>query len=113
MRISRKNRDYFGNLNSKIVADNRKFWKAISLLFSAFHRERITIKESNKTITNNEELAETFNNIFISEIVPSLNIGNNLGNNITKPHITDQFSVQSKSILKIKEMMGKKPIIFF
>ena len=89
MRISRKNRYYFGNLNSKIVADNRKFWKTISLLFSAFHRERITIKESNKTITNNEELTETFNNIFISKIVPYLNIGNNLGNNITKPHITD------------------------
>ena len=90
--ILRKNkRDYFGNLNNKIVTDNRKFWKTISPLFSekAFHRECITLKESNKTITNNEELDETFNTFF-SKIVPNLNIDNNLGDNITNPHITDQ-----------------------
>ena len=64
--ILRKNkRDYFGNLNNTIVA-NRKFWKTVSPLFSekAFHRECITLKESNKTITNNVEPAETFNTFF-------------------------------------------------
>ena len=67
MSILLKNkRDYFGNLNNKIVTNNRKFWKTISPLFSkkAFHRERITLKESNKTITNNVEPAETFNTFF-------------------------------------------------
>ena len=62
--ILRKNkRDYFGNLHNKIVTNNRNFWKTISPLFSekAFHRECITLKESSKTITNNEKLAETFN----------------------------------------------------
>ena len=41
------------------------------------------IKESNKTITNNLELAETF------PIVPNLNKENNLGDNIANPNITD------------------------
>ena len=34
----------------------------------AFHRQYVTLKESNKTMTNNEELAETFNTFF-SKIV--------------------------------------------
>ena len=99
--ILRQNKtDYFGNLNNKIVTDNRKFWKTISPLFSekTFHRECITLKESNKTITNNVELAQTFNK-FLSKIVPNLNIDNNLGDNITNPPVLlIQFSVQPKSM---------------
>ena len=44
----RKNkRNYFGNLNNKIVTDNDKFWKTESPLFSekAFHRECKTFKK--------------------------------------------------------------------
>ena len=108
-------RDYFGNLNNKIATDNKKFWKTISPPFSekAFHRECITLKESNKTITNNEETAGTFNTFF-SKLVPNLNIENNVRDNLTNSHITDPvFSAIKKyenypSILKIKEMMGKK-----
>ena len=68
-------RDYFGNLNNKIVTDNLKFWKTTNPLVSkkTFHRERITLKESNKTITNNVELAETYNTFF-SKIIHNLNI---------------------------------------
>ena len=65
--ILRKNKkDCFGNLNNKIVTDNRNFWKAIIPLFSkkTFHKECITLKENNKTIKKNEELAETFNTFF-------------------------------------------------
>ena len=68
--ILRKNkRDYFGNLNKKLLLIT-KFWKTISSLLyeKAFHRECITLKESNKAITN-KELAETFNT-FVSNIVP-------------------------------------------
>ena len=89
--ILRKNkRDYFGNLNSKIFTDYRKFWKTVSPLFSEkdLHRECITLKESTKTITKNVELAETFNTFF-NQIVPNLNIDSNLGDNITNPNITD------------------------
>ena len=64
--LLKNKRDYFGNLNNKIITDNRKFWKTISSFLSekAFHRECITLKESNKTVTNNAELAETYNTFF-------------------------------------------------
>ena len=121
MSIFRTNRtDYFGNSNNKFATDNRKFWKTISPLFSkrAFCRDCITLKESNKTIANNVELAETFNTFF-SKIVPNLNIDSNLGNNINNPNITDPVFCAIENyenhpnIVKIKEMMGKtKPIVF-
>ena len=120
MSILRKNkRDYFGNLNSKIFTDYRKFWKTVSPLFSEkdLHRECITLKESTKTITKNVELAETFNTFF-NQIVPNLNIDSNLGDNITNPNITDpvfcaiQKYEKHPSILKIKEMMGTNNLSF-
>ena len=67
----------------------------------------ITLKESNKKITRNEELAVTFHTFF-SKIVPNLNLDNNLGNNITNPNITDlvfcanQMYKNHPSILNIK-----------
>ena len=59
-------RDHFEKLYNKIVIDNGKFWKTIRPFFSekAFHIECITLKESNKTVANNKELAETFNRFF-------------------------------------------------
>ena len=111
----RKNKkDYFGNLNNKIVSDNRTFWKTISPLFSekSFYRKCATLKESNQTIRNNEELAETFNT-FLSKIVPNFKIDNYLVDNITNPHISDpvfcaiQKYENHSSILKIKEMMSE------
>ena len=112
-------REYFGNLNNKIVTDNRKFWKTISPLFSekTFHRECITLKESNKTITNNAERAKTFNTFF-SKIVPNLNLDSNLGDNMTNSNITDpvfcaiQKYKKHPSILKIKEIMGTNNLSF-
>ena len=118
--ILRKNkRDYFGNLNNKIVTDKRKFWKTIGPLFfeKAFHGECITLKESNKTITNNAEIAETFNTFF-SKIVPNLNIDSNLADNKANPNITDpvfcaiQEYKKHPTILKIKEMMGANNLSF-
>ena len=77
----------------------------------------MTLKESNKTIRNNEELAETFNTFF-SIIVPNLNLGNNLADNITNSNITDpvfcaiETYENHPSILEIKEMMSKKNLSF-
>ena len=75
------------------------------------------IKKSNKTMTNNVELAETINTFF-SKMAPNLNIDNNLGDNINNPNITDSvFCAIQKyekypSILKIKEMMGTNNLSF-
>ena len=58
--------DYFKQLNNKVVSDNRKFWQTISPLFSekAFCKETVILKDTNRTVTNNHELAETFNTFF-------------------------------------------------
>ena len=116
MRILRKNkRRYFGSLNNKIVTNNRKCWKTIIPLFFAFRRESIALRKSNKTITDNEELAETFN-AFLSNIVLTFNI--NLRDNMTNPNITNPVFCAIKnyenhpSILKIKVMMGEKTCHF-
>ena len=62
----------------KVVSDNRKFWQAISPLFSEkpFRRETIILKD-NRTKTKNHELAETFNTFF-SDITQDLKVDSNL-----------------------------------
>ena len=52
--------DYFIQLNNKVISDNKKFWRTISPLFSekAFLEETIILKDSNRTIMNNHELAK-------------------------------------------------------
>ena len=83
----------------------------------ALHRECITLKENNKTVKNNVELAEMFN-IFFSKIVSNLQLNNNLENNVTNPNITDPVSsaikkyVNYQRILKIKEMLSKKNLSY-
>ena len=74
--LLRKNkRRFFGKLDHRIVSNNRKFWKTVGPRFSekVFHKESIILNNSNKTISNNEELAETFNKHF-SKLVESLDI---------------------------------------
>ena len=73
--LRKTKRNYYAQLDKKIVTDNRKFWKAVSSLFpeKAFHKESIMLKEHGKTITDHKKIAKTFNNFF-SNIVKSLNI---------------------------------------
>ena len=89
--LLRKNkRGFFAKLNHRVVSDNRKFWKTVGPLFSekAFHKESITLINNNKTISNNEELAETFNKHF-SKLVESLDIDKTLASNIASSDIID------------------------
>ena len=89
--LLRKNkRCCFGKLDHRVVSDNKNFWKTVSPLFSekAFHKESVILNNKNKTISNNEELAETFNKHF-SKLVESLDIDKTLASNIASSDITD------------------------
>ena len=89
--LFRKNkRRFFGKLDHRVVSDNRNFWKTVGPLFleKAFHKESIILNNSNKTISNNEELAVTFNKHF-SKLVESLHIDKTLASNIASSDITD------------------------
>ena len=63
--LRKAKRNYFAELDNRIPKGNRKFWKTVNPLFSekAYQKESITIisKDTEETITKNEELAETFN----------------------------------------------------
>ena len=118
--LLRKNkRRFFGKLNHRVISDNRKFWKTVGPVFSekAFHKESIILINNNKTISNNEELAETFNKRF-SKLMESLDIGKTLASNIASSDIIDPvFNAIKKyenhpSIKKIKHFMSGKDLKF-
>ena len=94
-------RDYFKLLNNKIVFDSSKFWQTISPLFSekVFCKETIALKANNRIITNNQELAETFNTFFS-------NTSQNLRIDSTLVEITQNFNT-SDSVLKATKKYEK------
>ena len=72
-------RDYIKQLSDKIVSENRKSCKTTGPLFSekTFQKDTITSKDNNRTITNNQELAETFNTS-LRNVTQNLKVDNNL-----------------------------------
>ena len=99
---------FFGKLDHRVASDNRKFWKTVGPLFSekAFHKESIILNNNNKTISNNEELAETFNKL-LSKLVENLDIDKTLASNIASSDITDPVF---NAIKKYENHPSKKEI---
>ena len=119
--LRKAKRSYFSELDNRVLKDNRKFWKTVNPLFSekAYQKESITIisKDTEETITKNEELAETFNSFF-SSMVDNLKIEydiNRQANVFTHPvpvlRAIETFKYHP-SILKIKEFMTNEGMSF-
>ena len=119
--LRKTKRNYFAQLDNRILKDNRKFWKKVNPLFSekAYQKESITIisKDTEETIIKNEELAETFNSFFNS-MVDNLKIEyeiNRQANVSTHPdpvwRAIETFKYHP-SILKIKKFMAGKGMSF-
>ena len=117
--LRKTKRDYFKQLNNKVVSGNMKFWQTVSPLFSekAFPKETVILKDNSRTITNNHEPAETFNTFF-SNITQNLNIDRNLVEIRQTFNTSDPVSNTIKeyekhpSINKIKEKMKNKNMSF-
>ena len=79
-----------GELDHKVVSENRKFWKAVGPLFSekAIHEESIILNNNNKTVSTNKELAEIFNKHF-SKLVENLDGDKTLASNMASSDNTD------------------------
>ena len=118
--LHKAKKNYFAE-QDRILKDNRKFWKTINPLFSekAYLKESITTisKDTERTITKNEELAETFHSFF-SSMVDNLKIEYNINrqaNISTHPdpvlRAIETFKYHP-SILKIKEIMTIKGMSF-
>ena len=58
--------NYYKNLDTTIVNDNRKFWRTVKPLFSDKVQvpTSLTLLENNNLVSNDEEVAEVFNNYF-------------------------------------------------
>ena len=65
--LRKTKRDYFANLDTKIMKDNRKFWKTVNPLFSekSYSKESISSINTDGLITKIEDLAKTFNNFLV------------------------------------------------
>ena len=117
--LRKTKRDYFKQLNNKVISDNKKFWQTISPLFSekAFRKETIILKDSNRTITNNHELAETFNTFF-GNITQNLKLDSNLVEMTENLNISDPVTKAIKkyekhpSAIKMKEKVKNKNMSF-
>ena len=108
--------DYFANLDTKIMKDNRKFWKTVNPLFSekSYSKESISLINNDGLITENEDLAKTFNNFF-SNIVNKLGIEDVLADESNLSNIDDPISkaiAKYESVLRIKNYMKEKDLNF-
>ena len=62
--IRRARQKYFSILDLSLIPDNKRFWKTVKLLFydKISHRDIISLTEDAKTITENLQIAEIFDN---------------------------------------------------
>ncbi len=74
----RVRRQYYNNLDNKVLLDNKKFWKYIKVSFSdkVNFGQKITLVDSNNIISNDKQQTETFLKFF-NEAVEKLEIQEN------------------------------------
>ena len=68
--VRRAKQQYFSSLDLNLITDKKYFWKTIKPLFSEkiSHKDIISLTEDRKTITEDLQVAEIFNNYFINII---------------------------------------------
>ena len=111
--LKREKRDYFNNLNTKLITDNKKFWKTVKPFFSEKQNisQKITLVEVDTIISDDTNVAETFNNHF-ANVTTKLSISNFQDYVSCTDHdpingIIEKFK-HHPSILKINENMDVK-----
>ena len=64
--LRKTKKTYYSNLNVKDVVGNKKFWKTLESFFSdkSNNFENISLIENGNLLTNDFEIAETFNKYF-------------------------------------------------
>ena len=76
--MKKEKNKFFTNLHINNFTDNKKFWKTVKPLFTNCDggSQKITLLKNDKIISNDKEVAETFNEFFENS-VKSLNIPEN------------------------------------
>ena len=103
--LRKEKRNYFENIDTSKISDTKVFWKTVKPMFSNKNvkRESITLVKGDKILSENPEIAETFN-AFFSNVVKEMNIS--LGEELltNADHIEDL-------VLKIIERFKKHPSV--
>ncbi len=114
VKLSRQaKRCFYNQLDISEITDNKKFWKTVKPFISdkSSSKSRITLIEEGKIVSNESEVAETFNNFFVT-ITESLGIIENENIILDPEGISDpieqilfRFS-RHPSIQKIRSLNG-------
>ena len=64
--VRKAKKNYFNNLNVRNITDIKQFWKTVKPFFSSKvgDNERITLIEGDKVVSEDREVAETYNSHF-------------------------------------------------
>ena len=75
--LRKAKKQYFSNLEPKLITDNKKFWNSVKPLFSdkITVKEIINLTENGEILSSDTDIADTFNNYF-SNVVQNLNTPN-------------------------------------
>ena len=106
---------YYNNLDVKLITDNNKFWKTVKPLFSdkIKTQKKIVLVENDEVISDDRQVAEIFNNYFVT-VSETLGIAENLDNVRSTEGIIDPVE---KAIEKyanhpsIKTILTRFPVV--
>lgn len=118
----KERKKYYNNLNLKNITDNKKFWTTVKPFLSdkGSAQSQITLVDEDKVLSNDKEVAETFN-CFFENAVKSLELSGSIYSLTNTGNLTDPVEKAIKrfekhpSILAIKENInpGKNYFNFF
>ena len=72
--VRKAKKNYFKNLNVRYVTDNKQFWKTVKPFFSdkVGDNERINLIEEEKVVSEDKEVAKTFQSSYFETLVENL-----------------------------------------
>ena len=88
--LRNEKKNFYSNLDTKIVIDNRTFWKTVKPFLSekVTKHSKINLVEDDKIISRDDQIAKKFSEYFIS--IPILNMPSN---GYKCPHSSEQDTI--------------------
>ena len=110
--LKKAKKEYYRNIDIKLLSDSRKFWKNIKPFFSEKQKQlnKIILIENELIVSDDKQLSEIFNNFFI-ETIPNFGLygekDNTIDNTINMQNLDDIIITYENhpSIVKIKQQV--------
>ena len=106
---------YCNNLDVTLITDNKTFWKTVKPLFSdkIKSQSKIVLVENDEAISDDRQVAEIFNNYFVT-VTETLGIAENLGNIRSTEGIIDPVDIAIEKYANhpsIKAILTRFPVV--